>query len=197
MLCLLVTQFAFVHQAPVQSHRAVFDVVPRFDYDLQVADRPELSLTDPHIRWNNLIGPILMHTLLQICSLLAAQFERVVALSLRFQRQALLLIFVRPVPNSAVTVLHQTPNVLGGHAARVQTHRLQASQFVDIARLPFGLLKGLYLFFRQVKLSFSHTSDYISGDFFSFYPLGKSTARWHAARLKCTMMLDKDITSYG
>jgi hypothetical protein len=171
LFCLLVTQVAFVQQPPVRSRCAVFHRVPGFDHDLQVADRPELPVTDPDIRGNHLIGTIVMHAPLQVRPLLPAQFERIVALPLRLQpRQALVLIFLRPLPHPTITALDKMGNVLSGHTTAIQAHRLQASQLIGIARMPFGSPECLYLFIRQLKLSLCHTPDYTSGDFYSICP---------------------------
>jgi len=84
--------------------------------------------------------------------------------------QPRLLILLRPFPYPAFTAPHQLPDLRGGDPAAIQSHRLQASQLVGIARLQFGLLQRLLLFIGQLKVSFSHTHDYISGDFFFGYP---------------------------
>jgi hypothetical protein len=161
-----------MQQCAVRVACAVFHPIPGLDHDLQIADCPKLPPTDAYIRGNDLIGTVLLEALLQICSLLTAQFERILPLPVRLQsRHACLLISLCPFPNTAVTALDKLPDFPRGDPAAIQTHGLQASQLVGITGLLFGLLKYSSFFVRQLKLSLCHNPDYTSGGFFFVYPL--------------------------
>ena len=142
---------------PIGVLSGVGHTVPLLHDDLQITDAPELTLAQAHLGRQDLVRPVLLQPTSQVGSLVAAQFERVVAAPLRLQAvQTALTITLTPVANSALGAANQALNLGGGDTAAIQPHRLQAFQCIAIAGTPFGFPKRLLFLLVELKLSFCH-----------------------------------------
>ncbi len=126
--------------------------------DFQVTDRPKLALTDPDFGRQDLIGMVACQPRFEVCTLGARQLQRILALPVRLQPiQPACPVRLTPIHHGTPTTANYRPDRFNRLPAAIQTHCLQALQFVHILRRIFRTLEGFDFLFGEGKGSFCHT----------------------------------------